>query len=188
MHKITGDREAVLRLLKGTMRQLGEDNPKSRKAGLASLSLKSEAKWPENRDKFIDSLKRGYDRAKDQEVLAAATGVARNQRAVDSWYAPRDRTLAVFQAAMDEYLDESAAKKRPATLSAKSRKAVRKRQPEAKFEAFLARHPRPDAARKPPGARPLSSSTTSTPGGSRSYGRKQNCSLRENASSSSTPL
>ncbi len=150
MHKITGDRETVLRLLKGTMRQLGEDNPKSKKAGLASLSLKSETKWPENRDKLLDSLKRGYDRARDQAVFATATGFAPNQRAVDSWYAPRDRTVAVFQAAMDEYLDESQAKKRPAAMSARAGKAARKRQPAAKFEAFLAKTPPSRRGKKAP--------------------------------------
>ena len=148
MHKITGDREAVLRLLNGTIRQIGDDNPKSRKAGLASLSLRSEARWPENRDKLIDSLKRGYDRARDREVMAAVTAVARNRRAVDSWYAPRDRTLAIFQAAMDEYLDESASKKTSAAMRAKSGKAARKRQPEAKFEAFLAKTPPSQRSKK----------------------------------------
>ena len=148
MHKITGDRESVLRLLKSTTHQLGEDNPKSKKVGLASLSLKSEAKWPENRDKLVDSLKRSYDRARDQEVLAAA-GVARNQRAVDSWYAPRDRTLAVFQAAMDEYLDESVARKRPAS-TARSGKAAAKRRTEPGFEAFLAKTPPSRRGKKAP--------------------------------------
>src|SRR5258706_4373827 len=140
MQKITGDRESVLRLLKSTMRQIGEDNPRSKKAGLASLSLKSEARWPENRDRLLDSLKRSYNRERDPTPLATATGVARKKRSV--WYAPRDRTLAVFQAAMDEFLDEKVVRTRPAAKSARVSTATRKRQPEATFDAFLAPPPK----------------------------------------------
>src|SRR5258708_5038748 len=111
MHKITGDREVVMRLLRSTIHQLGTDHPKAKKAGMISLAVKIESAWPSQRDQMIETLKRAYERAQDRKALKAFAVPRSNQRAVDSSFAPRDRTIALFQSAMDEYLDEHLTKK-----------------------------------------------------------------------------
>lgn len=65
-----------------------------------ALAVRSDAQWPARRDQLIDTLKRGYDRARAQESLGVAALIAPNEREVDSWYAPRDRTIALIQSAM----------------------------------------------------------------------------------------
>ncbi|HXU39069.1 MAG TPA: metallophosphoesterase [Blastocatellia bacterium] len=105
MHKITGERDEVLKLMKNTISQLGNDSAKVKKAGMKSLSLTSDAKWPDQRDSLVDILKRGYDNEQKATRAAGIDSVTPNERAVDSWYAPRNRAVAVFQAAMDEYLE-----------------------------------------------------------------------------------
>lgn len=118
MNEITGTQEAVLRVLKDTINQLGQDRPKSKKAALESMTIANESKWPEKRDEFVEKLKRGYERARRESLLESATTTLEampQERAVDSWYAPRDQTIALIQSAMDEYLEERAAKKTKAS-------------------------------------------------------------------------
>jgi calcineurin-like phosphoesterase family protein len=148
VHEITGNQDAVLKLLKDTIHQLGQDSPRTKKAGIKSLGLRSESQWPSQRDQIIDILKRGYDNEQPKKRLrAAGVGVIPNERAIDSWYAPRNRAIAVFQAAMDEYLDEhlrgpkTKRKKGAKALSieAKSKDQV---QPRATLDMFYVEPPR----------------------------------------------
>src|SRR5438876_9038849 len=107
MHEITGNRDEVFKLLKDTIRQLGQDSPKTRKSGMKALSVKTDAQWPSQRDQIIDLLKRGMEIEKPKHIIKTASlATLPNERAVDTWYAPRNQSIALFQAAMDEYLDE----------------------------------------------------------------------------------
>ncbi len=131
MHEISGNRDAVLQLLKDTIHQLGQDPPRAKKAGIRSLGLKSEAQWPSQRDQIIDILKGGYNNEQPKKQLkAAGIGIIPNERAVDSWYAPRNQAIAVFQAAMDEYLDEHL----PGGPKTTKKKGVKALSIEAKFK------------------------------------------------------
>jgi hypothetical protein len=106
MHEITGRKEEVLRLLKDTIVQLGHDSPKDKQAGIRASGLPNASQWPAQRDQIIEVLKRGYEREQPKgRVRAAGIGAISNKRGVDTSYAPRNRTVAVFQAAMDEFLD-----------------------------------------------------------------------------------
>ncbi|MEA2204133.1 MAG: hypothetical protein QOE77_909 [Blastocatellia bacterium] len=109
MHEITGDRDQVLKLMKDTIHQLGEKTPKVKKASVRAAGLK--AVGPEKPDEeLLDVLKRGYDTEQPKTVVMSAGLRVPNERAVNSWYAPRNRAVAVFQAAMDEYLTERVGK------------------------------------------------------------------------------
>lgn len=128
MHEITGNQDAVMKVLRDTINQLGQDNAKSRNVGMAALSVKSEARWPDQRDQFIERLKRGYERVRREKVMtnevSAAAAAVPAERAVDSWYAPRDQTVALIQAAMDEYLDKRTPKKKTAGKGAQKKGAA----------------------------------------------------------------
>jgi Calcineurin-like phosphoesterase len=155
MHKVTGDRDAVLSLLKNTVNQLGEDQPKSRKAGMLALGVSSGTKWMGERDNVIDTLKRGLKRAEAQEsgkelVGNGAKALIPHERAVESWYAPRDRTIAVFQAAMDEFLDERKTRK-PGKLGVAASGPAKRDFSEPGLGAFYANGTGPQKAKFKPG-------------------------------------
>lgn len=146
MHELTGNREAVLKLLQDTIKQLGEDAPQTKKAGIKALGLKKDAHWSNERDQIVDVLKRGYSNAQIKKTAkAAGMGAVPNERAMDSWYSPRDRNIAVFQAAMDEYLNENvgpsqteppAAKKKSGTKSLSVGAKKTSAAPKASIDAF----------------------------------------------------
>lgn len=106
MHEITGDRDAVLGLLKDTMRQLSQSAPAAKKGGAKALSVKGAAQEATERDQIVERLKKGYERERNKSAAKALGVQVLNDRAVGGWYAPRDQTIAVFQAAMDEYLNK----------------------------------------------------------------------------------
>lgn len=132
MHEITGRREIVLRLLKETIHHLGEDRPKTRKAGVRALGLAAESKWPVQRDEIVESLQRAYERAQERKAFHRALAAVPAATPEEAWYAPRDRTIALFQSAMDEYLEEKAAK---------AKRAAKKGKPKAGKPAMAAREP-----------------------------------------------
>jgi hypothetical protein len=109
MHEITGNRDEVLKLMKDTIQQIGQKTPKATKAGTRAAGLKAAA-FPNERDELLGILKRGYDNEQPKSELKRAGLAIPNERAVDQWYAPRNRAVAVFQAAMDEYLDQHVGK------------------------------------------------------------------------------
>jgi hypothetical protein len=153
MNNITGDREAVLQLLNETILQLGHDAPKARKAGMRSLNVKTDTQWSHNRDQIIESLQRGYERAQTQKLVEEAIPKTRSrsitvdaahpERAVETSFAPRDRTLAVFQAAMDEYLsaksisDASVPKKKSVKTRSMKSAVEKAAAPEEKIRVFF---------------------------------------------------
>jgi hypothetical protein len=107
MHRVTGNREDVLNLLNDTIRRIGESKPAGKKSGAKALSVGGNAKSATERAQLVDILKRGHDNEQPKKMIkAAGIGSVPQERAVDSWYAPRNRAVAVFQAVMDEYLDE----------------------------------------------------------------------------------
>ena len=72
-----------------------------------AIYLALRAAGPEKPDEeVVDILKRAYDNEQPKRVMKMAGLMVPTERAVSSWYAPRSRAVAVFQAAMDEYLDE----------------------------------------------------------------------------------
>ena len=109
MHKITGDRKAVEALLKDTIKA-SKLAPKGKKTGskAMSVSTKSSAKSAAPTDaagvwqKGLTSMKPGGTRA-----AGLKKGGPSGERAVDTAYAPRDQIIALFQSAMDEYLDKT---------------------------------------------------------------------------------
>ena len=113
MHEITGNRDEVLKLMKDTIQQLGQKTPKAKKSGAKAAGLKAPTSANE-RDEVLGVLKRGYDNEQPKrELKKAGLSVIPNERAVDQWYAPRNRAVAVFQAAMDEYLDQQVGEAEP---------------------------------------------------------------------------
>jgi len=97
MHQITGNREKVLKLMNDTIQELGKGEGKTSAAGIGSLQ--------EGND-VLDVLSRGYASELPKQELSAAGLTVPNERADDSWYAPRNRAVACFQSIMDEYLEE----------------------------------------------------------------------------------
>jgi len=121
MHELTGNRDEVLKLMKDTIQQLGQETPKTKKAGTKAAGLKTAAS-ADQRDEVLGVLKRGYDNEQPKKVVKSAGLQVPNERAVSTWYAPRNRAVAVFQSAMDEYLDQHVGK--PETTKKKSAKGL----------------------------------------------------------------
>jgi predicted phosphodiesterase len=94
--------------MKDTIQRLGEKAPNGKKGRARAAGLR--AGPPKERDEVIDVLKRGYDNEQPKNVVRMAGLRVPNERAVDGWYAPRNRAVAVFQSAMDEYLDKKVGK------------------------------------------------------------------------------
>lgn len=97
MHELTGNRDKVLKLMNDTIQQMGKSTQASA-AGIGSFD--------EEGDDVLDKLKRGYDAELPKQQLSAAGLTVPNELADDSWFAPRNRAVAVFQSVMDEYLEE----------------------------------------------------------------------------------
>lgn len=145
MHEITGNREEVLSLLQETIQELGRNAPTTQRASAKSLGVKG-AQAAEQRDQIIGVLKRGLDHERVKDVArAGARGASAqsvgtrgrrrpaadepepipNERAVEASYAPRDRAIAVFQAAMDEYLEGKVGPAAPAGAAKGAKKGAK---------------------------------------------------------------
>ena len=113
MHELSGNREAVLEVLEQTIFHLGREGDGGKKdaaakrIGMKSLGLTSQPQWTKQRDATIDILQRAYEREQDRASLLriADLRLVPSESVSKDWYMPRDRTLAVFQAAMDEHID-----------------------------------------------------------------------------------
>ena len=109
MNELTGDRKAVLEVLRQTVFHLGRGENAAKQIGMNRLGITSDLQWTAKRDETIDMLQRALER---EQGKANATHnksfapVAPSESAAKDWYMPRDRTIAVFQAAMDEYIDK----------------------------------------------------------------------------------
>ncbi len=102
MNKLTGNREEVLKLLHLTGFLLGSEgnNTHTKQVGMKRLGITSDSQWTTKRDETIDMLKRAHEREQNNQIFTPSESVTKE------WYMPRDRTIAVFQAAMDEYIDQ----------------------------------------------------------------------------------
>lgn len=96
MHEVTGNRDKVLKLMNDTINELAKTGSKAKAAGINSL---------QQGDDVLDILMRGYKAEQPKRKLSAAGINVPNERIDDSWYAPRNRAVAVFQSVMDEYLE-----------------------------------------------------------------------------------
>jgi len=117
MNEITGDRESVLRILKETTEYISRDTHTTGAIGKKKFGLKSTSDWPGIRDEIVDTLQRAHRRAMDEPIVRATKGFASGLPQV-GWYAPRDQTIALFQSAMDEYLDRKGKEKAAAQVNA----------------------------------------------------------------------
>lgn len=112
MHEVTRDKDSVESIMENTVRFLEQKAAKSKKAGGKTLAA---AKAGEQSDKHRDAAKvwqEGLNRLQGKKKTSglAAAGVKKskpkNERAIPTGYAPRDQVIALFQSAMDEYLDK----------------------------------------------------------------------------------
>lgn len=108
MHEITGNRKAVEALLKDTIQQ---SKQASKKSGSRAMSTTAKGAAP---TEVANVWQEGLDRMRGKSAGKAGSRAAglqkrepSGQRAVDTTYAPRDQIIALFQSAMDEYLDET---------------------------------------------------------------------------------
>jgi hypothetical protein len=113
MHELTGDREAVVRILEKTIHELEEGRPDTAHAGVRALSLASTRVWQPRRDELVERLTRAYEWDRREGAIAETAAFVPARRAEvrspgvtdEPWYVPRNRTLSLFQSAMDEYLE-----------------------------------------------------------------------------------
>ncbi len=112
MHELTGNREAVLEVLRQTVFHLGSENKEGAESavaqpvGMKRLGVTNRLQWTKQRDATIGVPQRAYEREQDKTMLlrAADLSAVPSESASKDWYMPRDRTLAVFQAAMLNFI------------------------------------------------------------------------------------
>ncbi len=70
MHKMTGNRKAVLEVLRQTVFHLGRNDSSvhTKRIGMAQIGVKSDSQWTAKRDETIDMLQRAYEREQDKEI------------------------------------------------------------------------------------------------------------------------
>lgn len=116
MHELTSNQEVVLEVLRKTIFSLAQEDDagikKAKKSGGKKMGLAATAsvtaKQSSERGEIVDTLQRAYDRERNSRRimgLAATPASLPTESTAKALYMPRDRTIAVFQAAMDEYLD-----------------------------------------------------------------------------------
>lgn len=128
MHELTSDRDAVLEMMKQTIFKLARNSQplaKSAKTSTKAAKTASATTTPAQQAEIVGQLKRALDRERDKATLDDEAPVPKSANAAKArgtrgkanlmmpsesvqkaLYMPRDRTVAVFQAAMDEYLDK----------------------------------------------------------------------------------
>src|ERR687895_2448314 len=110
LHEETRNRQFVLRALDETVHTLERDDPAIRARTCEELAVGS-AEWEACRDELIDELQQAQDWAQREEVLqheVEAAPPVDSQEGPD--FLPSHATLALFQTAMEEQLDEGAAR------------------------------------------------------------------------------
>jgi Calcineurin-like phosphoesterase len=155
MHKITGDRDAIEAIMQDTVRHF-EQEAQAKKGGTKAMSAskKGSKKGAASEEDVADVWQRGLDRVQDKTVTkkggvrsaSAKKAQDRGERAVDTTFAPRDQYIALFQSAMDEYLDETVGPAEPGgaqkgsskktTKAASAKKSSAKGKPEATLDTF----------------------------------------------------
>ena len=126
MNEITGDKKFVLKLLKDTARNLTVRHPGVKSLGTKKAGTPISGVQQIERDQIVERFQRAYETAQLEPVVPGPAtakkglkkkGVKQKGLAAptvtvgeDVWYAPRDKTIALFQSAMDEYLDRKKSK------------------------------------------------------------------------------
>ena len=168
MNEITGDKQFVLQLLKDTARNLTVRHPEvaATKGMKSAVKADSDQRQAE-RDQIVERLQRSYEAA---QMVPAAPPAKKGAKAADAkvkppaattapvveevWYAPRDRTIALLQSAMDEYIEQKGPQRKGvATKSLKggAKKGAQEKVTKADAKALFYR-PKPAGAR-PAGAK-----------------------------------
>ena len=131
MHKITGDRDAVETLMRDTVEQLERGAQQAGKKGgvkaasaakkTGAAAKKGAAKKGETPEEVAAVFRQGLERLEGKKggVRAAGTRKAQaaDEPAVPRPFAPRDQLIALFQSAMDEFLDETVGPVKPDAAS-----------------------------------------------------------------------
>lgn len=105
MHTLTGNRDQVLQLMNNTLMKM-QTTPQ---AGAASIGSGEEGD-----DDVLAKLSAGYMEEQAGGGTASAASLNFEAQQNDDWYVPRNRSVAVFQSIMDEYLEEQGAPEAPA--------------------------------------------------------------------------
>jgi hypothetical protein len=103
MHTLTSDRDQVLKLMQNTIMKMQTTSP----AGAASVGGGEEGD-------VLAKLNSGYMEEQTTGGTAAAASLGFEAQQNQDWYVPRNQAVAVFQAIMDEYLEEQGAPEAPA--------------------------------------------------------------------------
>jgi len=120
MNEITTTREATLQVLTETIRVLEKDHPRTRRAAISKMGLRSASQWTAQRDQLIGKLQRSEELTR-QEPMVRAFRAAGRGLPKDEVYLPRNRAVALLQSAMDEYMEQKARKAlKGAPVSAKA--------------------------------------------------------------------
>jgi len=114
MYSVTGNKDAVLTLMRDTVDELGhppaETTSKHRARDRSvSVPAPSSAQRELARSMWSPALQKmesQHSKARGQRSVAATTSPDVEERAVGTPFAPRDQHIAVFQSAMDEYLEQ----------------------------------------------------------------------------------
>src|SRR5215471_6664709 len=111
MHTLTGNREQVLNLMSNTIQQLQTNQ----QASAAALGGENDV---------LSALNVGLMEEQSNTQTAAAASIDFADHHNEDWYVPRNRAVAVFQAMMDEYLEEKRAPQAPAKRGTASAASV----------------------------------------------------------------
>jgi predicted phosphodiesterase len=116
----------VERLLEHTVQNLKEEESKTKKPGARAMS--TSAKKGAAPGNVANVWQDGLKRMKAENGGTKAAGLQKpkakpkGERAVETSYAPRDQIIALFQSAMDEYLDDTVGPAKPGVTQKASKK------------------------------------------------------------------
>lgn len=111
MYAPTRDEATILHRLSQTIQVLQQDKPEVRRSGMSAFRLRNASAWQHTRDEAVETLQEALEWARSQQFER------------EPWFVPRHETLAIFQSAMDEYLERklAGARKRSITKGAETR-------------------------------------------------------------------
>src|SRR3954468_2926128 len=107
MNTLTGNRDQVLQLLNNTIQKM-QATPEEGAAASAGLGDEVD---------IVSQLNLGYMEEAARGAGAGAASIDFSEKQNSDWYVPRNRAVAVFQAAMDEFLEQENAPNLPAKPS-----------------------------------------------------------------------
>lgn len=133
MHELTSDKDAVEAIMQSTVRNLEQNAPSSKKGGAKVVSASTKAKKSAEPTTPLEVWEKGLNRIQQKKGTIGAASVGskksppKGERGIPTGYAPRDQYIALFQSAMDEYLDKTvgpASSASPAKASKKTAKGA----------------------------------------------------------------